>query len=228
MKIFVNGCSHTSGTREALDGDFSKTWPNVLKTFGYDVTDKSLKGCSNDRILRSTTDDILKEHYDRVIIQWTFSERFETPLHNANTFKQHLPWAISSNPENPHNSFYDVFYKRDSSSVRELCDTKIIHQMYLMQTMLQSRNIDYGFMVWMPISRVCLRQDIWKHINTNKILNYNNGQIIGMDTILHNAGHKLSKRPIIGHEHVLDHHYMEDGHRHIAKMVIGYIDSVSE
>lgn len=227
MKLFVNGCSHTAGTREALDADFSNTWPGVLKKLGLEVTDKSLKGCSNERILRSSVAHILEDNYDFVAIQWTFSERFETPSPEHAGFYQHLPWAINGyGPDHPHAKFYEEFYPRQASHVRENRDQQLIHQMYLMQTVLQAKNINYCFMVWFPIYKACLRHNTWKYIDKDHILNYKDGQIIGMDNILHDAGYKLSKRPIIGHEEWLDHHYMADGHLHIAKMVMEYISTV--
>ena len=223
MKLFVNGCSHTAGTIEALDGDFTQTWPNVLKRIGYDVKDISFKGCSNDRILRSTVDVILRDEYDFVIIQWTFPERFETPSPQNRAFKQHIPHAaLNKYDGNPHLEFFKEYYYK-STETQELLDTRFIHQLYSMQSILKLNKINYGFMIWMPIHKPLFRTSVWKQIDTDKILNYRSGQIIGMDNILHDEGYKLSRKPIIGHEHLQDMHYMADGHEHIARMVNDYI-----
>ena len=94
-----------------------------------------------------------------------------------------------------------------------------------MQLILEANNVDYCFIIWGPIHREVLRSNVFKQINTDKILNYKDGQVIGMDNILHDHGFKLSKRPIKGHEHILDMHYMADAHRFIADQVSKYIDS---
>lgn len=226
MKLFVNGCSHTAGTIEALDGDFTQTWPNVLNTLGFSVKDASFKGCSNDRIMRSSTSEILDNKYDFAAIQWTFTERFETPAPKQGAFKQHLPHAaLNKYDGNPHLKFFEEYYYR-STKTQKLLDLRFVHQLYSMQLILEANNIDYCFIIWCPIHREILRDRVFKQINTNKILNYKDGQVIGMDNILHDNGFKLSKKPIIGHEHLPDMHYMADAHRFIASQVYKHIDSV--
>lgn len=206
MKVLVNGCSHTAGTFEALDDDFSKTWPSVLRTLGFDVTDMSWKGCSNDRILRTSTEQILTNQYAMAVIQWTFPKRFETP--EGHIYKQQLANDT-----------------KISTSEQVLLDRKFVQQLYFMQLVLEANNVDYLFIVWRPIHRAAMRSVVFDQINTSKILNYIDGQVIGMDNILHDNGFVLSKRPIIGHEHVLDMHYMADAHKFIADTVCNLIDS---
>lgn len=201
MRLFVNGCSFTAGTIESLDGDLNKTWPNVLP---YDVTDLSFKGSSNDRILRTTVNKLVDSNPDFVIVQWTFPHRYEYVDDG---------FVKNALPSFPVKSGERLYY-----------DNKFLTQMYLLQTMLEHKNIPYGFIVWWPIHRNTYRSQVWKAINKECIINCEGGHVIGMDDILHNRGHKLSMKPIIGHENIPDRHYMADGHKCIADMVGDYIE----
>ena len=200
MNLLVNGCSFTAGTIESLNGDFSKTWPNVT---GHNIVDLSMKGSSNDRIVRTTVNYLVDNHPDFVVIQWTLPQRYEYTEDGA------IKQALVPAPTDKGIKIYN--------------DQRLLTQIYLIQTLLESKGIPYGFILWRSLHRETYRSKLWSTINTECIINCEGGYIIGMCELLHNNGHKLSNVPIIGHEDVLDKHYMADGHQFIANLVNEYI-----
>jgi len=96
LRIYVNGCSHSIGSINAIPNWKEESYPGILaKKLGLsleeriappDSTEKdvhvsALRGGSNERIYRKTIQDCIQSdfNFDIAIIQWTFLDRFETP-----------------------------------------------------------------------------------------------------------------------------------------------------
>lgn len=83
MKIYVNGCSFTGGTEVIHDEVTGKLTNNVESTWAtylgddFDVTNHAIGGNSNNKILRTSIEELNKTKYDFVIIQWTGIHRTE-------------------------------------------------------------------------------------------------------------------------------------------------------
>ena len=97
MNIFINGCSHTEGTKIALDNDLTKAWPFKLqKRLNCEVTSIARAGCSNDRIVRTTIESIatsaIPPTHELFNLLKLIDLRFQilTPIMNGNKFFQPL------------------------------------------------------------------------------------------------------------------------------------------
>jgi hypothetical protein len=83
MKILVNGCSFTAGSDVLHDPVTGRLVPNDQYTWAkmlaedYDVNLLALGGNSNDKIFRTTAEELSKNTYDFVIVQWTGIHRKE-------------------------------------------------------------------------------------------------------------------------------------------------------
>lgn len=89
--LYVNGCSWTYGSDLELDNTdlYRKThnWPGQLgRSLELEVFNGSAPGAGNDRILRTTTKDVLelieKGRKPLIIVAWSSLQRFELPEGN--------------------------------------------------------------------------------------------------------------------------------------------------
>ena len=68
--ILINGCSFTA---------LNDQWP---KFFSIDHKNIAVPGSSNDRIFIETVEELRENHYNTVIVMWTFLERTFMPKAN--------------------------------------------------------------------------------------------------------------------------------------------------
>lgn len=104
MKLFVNGCSfsaghddvHTESGKLAPPSDY--VWANTIKNNFDDVTNLSVAGSSNDRIVRTTLDYFEHNSSQDIIavIQWTSPFRFEQYVP---TFKNWIQFCNITDPQ---------------------------------------------------------------------------------------------------------------------------------
>ena len=81
--ILVNGCSHTHGNNNAIEGNYlDQTWGfQVGKHLNMDVTNIAQNGVGCEYIVRTTMQWIMKHgNPDMVLIGWPYHNRFEYPL----------------------------------------------------------------------------------------------------------------------------------------------------
>jgi hypothetical protein len=75
-KLLTVGDSFTYG--DELDNPGIQAWPcQLAELLGYDVCNLGLSGASNTSIMRITLEELATNHYDLVIIGWTFPGRIE-------------------------------------------------------------------------------------------------------------------------------------------------------
>lgn len=220
MILFVNGCSHTDGTDWSCPKHL--TWPSISR---HNTIDWSRAGCSNDRIVRTTIEQICNPKYydvDYVFIQFTDPTRFELPMDIDNgsckglyqEYKQIIPKAHSSGRlQNKDTAFCINHYSEPEQ--RALCDVKLLIHMISLQSFFQSLDINYGFMMWWPPQDKDFWRDakikrLWKTIDHTKIINADDSRIWSMDKMLEDRGYKRSE--VIRDDGTLDRHFQEDAH----------------
>lgn len=89
--LYVNGCSWTYGSDLELEHNddyrINNNWAGQLgRSLGLEVVNGSAPGAGNDRILRTTTKDILglvaQGHRPLIVVAWSSLQRFELPEGN--------------------------------------------------------------------------------------------------------------------------------------------------
>lgn len=235
--FYVNGCSHTEGTMEALKGDMSKSWPNQFKA-KYDVTvkNRSWAGCSNDRIARTTLEGLSDVAIppDYAVLQWTYSNRFEAPAKDGEDadFEQILPhthWASrykvwQEDPRNEYSRkiryFCHTHYNHKIPDRKKVMDRVLLNHMLSTQYTFEAYGVDYAYIVWPVIDPDLLRESsVWKRIDKSRIINYDEATDtpLHMDGIIRSHGYRLSN--VRREDGTLDKHYQADGNEYIADSV---------
>lgn len=228
MKLFVNGCSHTEGTKLALDNNLKQAWPFKLqKLLGphWDISNYSLAGGSNERIVRTTIENVSLAAIppDLAVIQFTNPFRFEVPSADDNSFLQVLPhvyidpeYADVSKEFFPCGDFIKTFYNHKDYKARVLVHEKFITQLLTLQNFFQNYDIPYIFIIWWDLEPIVQEMPLTKVVDKSCILNYNpsTNKIDPMDNILHSYGYKLANK--IRSDGTRDKHYMVDGHDFIS------------
>lgn len=232
MKIFVNGCSHTRGTAECLDNP-KAAWPYKLQKLlnASEVINKSLEGHGNDRIIRSTVEDIVLDPIqpDLAIIQLSHLDRFEIPHQSLRAFTSMLPSTVLRGYDSnyPKDSIESQFCKkyfnyRDNEEIRKILQDKFFVQLITLINFFENQNINYALLCWDDWSDPDsdINQAYWSIIDTTKIINYSD-RIYPMNVILKSNGFKLSnkKRP----DGSLDKHFQDDAHEFMAQSIFNFL-----
>lgn len=244
MKLFVNGCSHTEGTK--LSTPKHLTWPSLFKQQGYEVCDESRAGCSNARIKRSTMEHVLKHEMldlDLAIIQFTDATRLEVPKGGSGLspycnphpeYEQIIPKVhnvFGQGYENlAHNKFHTPFCQEHFRfpKQRALMDFTILTDIISLQSFFRDLNIDYVFMVWWPWHDKNFWQNpgamrMWQAIDTSRIINADEKSLWHMDKVVKDRGFKMSMKK---HEDGLpDYHFMPDAHQWMAEAVENFMNN---
>lgn len=77
MKVLAVGCSYTYGFGLDQENNDPKLWINqVAKELDFDLTNLAEVGRNNDWIFQTTASEIMREHYDLVIVAWTTIPRY--------------------------------------------------------------------------------------------------------------------------------------------------------
>lgn len=242
--IYVNGCSNTEGTDLAVPNDYD-AYPFVLgDLLNLNVISSAACGSSNYRICRSTIDflcdiDVLPEI---VVIQWTGSDRFETPHNhdqiecdnNYEGWKQHLPYSSMQRPTL--NIWYRGFYKSNFYSsdaqkkktwtamdpdIEMRRETAMATQMLSLDAYIKSLGIKK--VIHFPFTKV------WTY-DKNPVVQATFDQIecpmerkdTGMRWPLKDHGYKPCGEILPGMNEP-DSHYMADAHHQIAIWLYDYI-----
>ena len=232
MKIFVNGCSHTRGTAECLDNNPKAAWPYRLQKLlgASEVVNKSLEGHGNDRIIRSTVEDIILDPTppDLAIIQLSHLDRFEVPHNSELAFTSMLPLTFLRGHDFSHSpnsietkfceKYFDFINKKNISSTLE---DKFLIQIVTLINFFENQDIDYILMCWDDWQSNNFHDRLWKLIDTTKVVNYHNDGVQPMNHILKSHGFKLSKK--IRPDGSIDNHFQSDAHEYIAQSIFNFI-----
>lgn len=226
MKLYFNGCSHTVGICSDLH-NIEQTYPYKLsKALNAEFNNSALPRSSNDRILRTTVEDIysMDKLPDIAIIQWSYYERFETPLisndyqHHRNLWKSYRlrdqEWK-QYNPttqikvEKTYNPIFYDFIDENRLNAMNSFLTKVI----LLDNFLSAKSIK-PIHVFFPGSRIKkdnqLINTLFNNCNNSNFLN---NPLNGIENYLDDLKFSRSQ----------DLHFLEDAHDQICDWLKDFI-----
>lgn len=124
-KLLISGCGFSWGRQQR------KTWVNVLRATGVDITDTGGPAVSNQWIINRAFMSMLEQHYDHVIIQLTsigkldveiMSNRYQdlVATDSLRNFTVDNIWPSSHSTEHPAKSLYQEFLLSPALETQEL------------------------------------------------------------------------------------------------------------
>ena len=110
MKVYFDGCSWTNGAE--LDHPEQERFSKLIcDEFGAEETNLSIKGGSNDRIVRNLLVEHNIEDYDLAVIQMTFPVRTEYYDKGWVKVSRNRPWPKSNDVKvNPISDFWKYWF----------------------------------------------------------------------------------------------------------------------
>ena len=234
MILYCNGCSYSYGTELSLNGDLTLAWPYlVANKLDAKLINGSKGGQSNLMIYKKTVEDILslERKPDLAIIQWTFIERFDTPVGNSYQFKYpennlqyqtHYPFVIHKT-DNENNEWYKNYYDIKSIKHMEYLTDISMFYMYMLQSFLSAKKIPFIFMdcdnnrrygsasykIKNKLYSQKLEKSRWLH-----------GLETSVPEILFSYNYKLCKK--IDKNNFPDDHFMADAHEFVSESLLDF------
>jgi hypothetical protein len=113
-KLLISGCGFSWGRQQR------KTWVNVLRATGVDLTDTGGPAVSNQWIINRAFMSLLEQHYDHVIIQITSIGKLDVEImgdryrdlvatDSVRSFTVDNIWPSSHSTQHPAKSLYNEF-----------------------------------------------------------------------------------------------------------------------
>lgn len=234
MNLYVNGCSHSTGTDVSLP-NIEDAYPYLLdEKYGISTVTEAQPGSSNDRIIRSTITHIAKNpHYTHAIIQWSGQDRFESPGHitmDSKTiydpyggYAQHYPASALSEQRKhidiPYRGFYRTFYNQNDLGVKFRGHDKMFTQMLALNSFLESYDITPIHFTFWPFGGGNGNQ-LRKIVKSQ--LNFLVDPDEGMERILFSYGYGYNGKQRDDGKGP-DYHFNEDAHRQKAEWIYKYL-----
>ena len=234
MILYCNGCSYTYGTELSL-GNLKLAWPYlVAKKLNATLINGSQQGQSNLIIYKKTVEDILslEKKPDLAIIQWTFFERFVTPvgkkflMSSPNTklkFQTHFPFAHDRSREEDKDWYRNYYDIKNTLQMEHLTDLSMFY-MYMLQSFLRAKNIPFIFMDCDNNKRY--------GSNSLKVKNKFYSQRLESNRWLHDLETSLNEI-LFSHNYKLcrnfdghgfpDDHFMADAHDFLSEAILDFI-----
>jgi hypothetical protein len=208
--ILFNGCSWTYGAELIhLNEVFWERWrysTHVANHFSCNHLNIAENSCSNDQIVRTTIEELEKNYYDLVVLQWTFHERTEiNDTLNYSKFIKLTPNKIRSINCEKSRQYYTKIYGPIMGTINYQKNK------YIMSQYLKSKNINYFY------------------INLHKYKEYNNpfmhlpqdSDILVLKDIINRRDGDYCQRNKRGKA---GDHPSPKGHKKIADKLIHYIE----
>jgi len=225
VRLYFNGCSHTVGVCSGMY-DIEQTYPSKLsRKFNAAFINSASPRSSNDRILRTTVEDICSLGYspDVAIIQWSYYDRFETPLmlneYAENVkgwknnrlreleWKQYGPWIQLYRGEE--NEIFHEFVDKNKTNAINSFLSKVI----LLDTFLLSHNIRPVHMFF-PATKIMknnpIIQSLLAQCDTD---NFFNSPFLGVESCLDENEFARGE----------DNHFLEEAHTFLADSLENFI-----
>jgi hypothetical protein len=212
--LYTNGCSHTAGTKIALDNNFDLAWPHVLgKKLNCEVVNDAKRGSSNDSIIRRTMEFISQCAIPPkfVAIQISNPQRLNLGNHEHIITREGIVEG-------------DIVRYKRNADIRwadpdgEYYEKKMLRQIYILQLFLEEHGVDnYVIYRWWSLQLKHLLKDyaISRHINFNNHLFSTN--IPGLVGQLYHNGFRLDES---------DGHFKADGHEQTAEWIYNHFKGV--
>ena len=229
MLLYCNGCSFTKGTELSLEGNLKLAWPYLLANkLDATLINDSQAGQSNLMIYKKTVDQILsiEKKPDLAIIQWTFIERFDTPVSlerqkhpffdtSKISYHTHYPFTLKDSNKNNHTFYKQYFNIQNTPHIEYLVDTSLFY-IYMLQSFLKAKRIPFIFMDFDNNRRYGSINPKRKNKQYTPRLEMNNwihDFKTSMPEILFSYDYKLK----IG-----DDHFLKDAHEFISEAILDY------
>jgi hypothetical protein len=231
MLMYVGGCSNSAGTKKSLgENPWEKNLAAKLsKKLKCEIIDNAVLGNSNRGIIDHLLNTTIKvdKFPDYVVIQFTHKERFRTPYKKKMGFKRHVPSIRmgrfdgrphSRNSDNGITSIDFEYYKQyyDSKFSDATLELELILDIKLVESYIQNLNIPYTFMIWPQVLEIAQECKLFKSLDLSRILNYENGQLWDMYSLLVSHGFELSKKDKF--------HFKEDSFEFISNAIIEHMN----
>lgn len=225
MKLYFNGCSHTVGICSDLH-NIEQTYPYKLsKILNAEFINSALPRSSNNRIVRTTIEDIcsMEQLPDVAIIQWTYYDRFESPV-LTNEFeyariawkdyrlrdlewKQFNPSAMNKNTENT--SVEKDYIENKPNAFNSFFTNVISLDNFLINKNIRPVHMFFPGSKWLRINNSTVK-NLLGNCNKNNFLNL---PFIGIETYLEDKDYKRAS----------DYHFLEPAHDQIANWLKDFI-----
>jgi hypothetical protein len=156
MKLLVVGDS-ISGACGFLEPQ-DKIWHHYLKNDGHDVTNLSIAGSSNEKILLRTASAVVKNSYDFVIVQWSGLFRLNLNLDHSiyDNFYNISPGTI----DKKYQKMIDCWTKYFLNARAEL--TNFLDCTIILANLLTLKNIQFIFVKTVDNFLSDLQRSSWK------------------------------------------------------------------
>ena len=218
--IYVNGDSYSA------EGGGHRVWSDFLQ---HPVKNKSLQGSNNDRIFRSSIEDLLVDNYTHAIIGFSFVCRKEIWYNgdkNLKQLKQRNLWDGNSETRFDTDQRY-CNHKLVDEDIKQLisnkhqCITKdfsdFIHSLVTFVCFLKSQNIKY--LLFRAAEEPDMQNMNWDYIKNTQAWNYlaQDPNILDFDfSIPKFARDRNLETTSTGHMY-------ESGHKKFAEFVTQYV-----
>ena len=232
MLMYVGGCSYSAGTENALgENPWEKNLAVKLsKKLKCEIIDDAVLANSNRQIIDHLLNTTIKvdKFPDYAVIQFTHKERFRTPFLKQLGFKRHVATAgiTNLNRLNRYSNHSDngityidfEYYKQyyDSRFSNASLELELTLDIKLVESYLQNLNIPYTFIIWPRVLEIAQERPLFKSLDLSRILNYENGQLWDMHSLLVSHGFELPKNDPF--------HFKEDSFEFISNAIIEHMN----
>lgn len=227
MKLYVNGCSHTTGTMLSLKYVEERYSNKLAKMLGGDLITQAIPGASNDKIFRESAIEILRHQPDIAVIQWTDPTRFETPKGSSvpidkNGWSQHRPisaqWSSRAHENHPYINFYKDCYPSKDRMMQFNQEEKTWAYMVTLDSFIKSLGItEVVHLPYFKLFRSGHRGSLIPQLSELNFL-FKDPLRDGMETYLFSQGYDICR---LSNDNEpkgdIDGHFMADAHEHLAE-----------
>lgn len=227
MKLYVNGCSHTTGTKLSVKYVENRYSNRLAKMLNADLIIQAAPGASNDKIFRESAIGILRNQPDIVVIQWSDPTRFETPKGSSvpidkNGWSQHRPmsaqWPSRAHENHPYINFYKDCYPANDRLVGFNQEEKTWAYMVTLDSFIKSLGITkIVHFSSLKLFRSGHRGSLMPQLSELNFL-FKDPLVDAQDTYLFSQGYDICR---LSNDNEpkgdIDGHFMEDAHEHLAE-----------
>lgn len=143
-KILFNGCSWTYGAELPVFSEYEwEKWRYstiVANNFRCEHLNIAMNGSSNDRIVRTTIEELENNKYDLVVVQWSLHER--TEINETSDYSKFI--KLSPNRAKIINCEKSILYYRELYGPY-MGTINYQKNKYLLSQYLKSKNINYFY-----------------------------------------------------------------------------------
>lgn len=240
-ELYINGCSHSTGTELSLGENFQhKTWGAKLgKILGKPVYNDAEAASGNDKIVRKTFERIsdFSNIPDLAIIQFTIEDRYDA-IHPETLTSQSITPSTYTNEmyfnifkETISKSYYDKILKKYTKAYRniniraqkEFLQRQMVAEMFSLQSFFENYNIPYAFIIFSDILPELKDYNVFKSINKSNVINSEGDTVYCLSDIFFSYGFELCEDK--DERGVPDNHFKEDAQEFLAERIYNFLET---